>query len=124
MQGYDTYADLVLQHTLLGSCQAATAFCEELVAALAPASVAAVQQLQGQPVVVGPEGGGPELRASDLEYKLQQVCPSAASSCFTADFTVCSRVALSSTSSSGRTPCCLSCTQSRPLQRTSPATFK
>lgn len=52
VHGCDSYADLVLQHSLLGSAESASAFCQELAAALQ----AAAQQQQQQQAGHGLEG--------------------------------------------------------------------
>lgn len=79
MQGYSSYADLVLPHSLLGSCDAAAAFCEQQAVALGAAAAAARQQLQQQPQQPQQPGLGncnnetSELPGPDLEHLLFKV---------------------------------------------------
>lgn len=68
MQGGHSYADIVLQHSLLGSPAAAAGFCEHLAAALQPAAEAAVAVLQQQQQ----EG----TAGSDLPHHMHKVCVS------------------------------------------------
>jgi hypothetical protein len=72
MHGCDSYADYVLQHSLLGSSQAAHAFCKRLAAELQPAAAQAVdswQQAQGQPQVQEQQ----ELSGGDVPRCARQV---------------------------------------------------
>jgi hypothetical protein len=73
MHGYSSYADFVLQHSLLGSAGAAAAFCHQLAAELQPGAFAAVSQLQQQEQTAQQQQHE-ALSGSDLPYMLHQVC--------------------------------------------------
>jgi uncharacterized membrane protein YgcG len=78
MHGFDSYADFVLQHSLLGSPTAARAFCQRLAEVLQPAADRPVAQLQQQQQQQrgkqGPQQDAMSSSIAHLAFKVSICC--------------------------------------------------